>query len=148
MHQMLELLWGHKSVAIFDIWFIEHVMFGISIGSAVRRKNHTILQKLLGRNHSYHSWYFAIVGVLFWAYLWEDIEHYLEMGLAGEWLEYWLNGVEFWANRLFADPLMLVMGYLIAKRFPILVWPARMFSFLWVLIHLFVFPHSMYLHTL
>jgi hypothetical protein len=27
-------------------------------------------------------------------------------------------------------------------------WAARVFSAVWMIIHIFVFPHSMYLHTL
>jgi len=88
------------------------------------------------------------MGVLFLAYLWETIEHYLEVGTAGAWLEYWFQGVEFWPNRIIADPLMLVLGYMIAKKYPQLVIPARIFSIAWLLTHLFIFPHSMYLHDL
>ena len=87
-------------------------------------------------------------GVLFLAYAWETFEHYLEVGLAGTAVEYWFQGVEFWPNRLIFDPLMLIIGYLIAKRYPKLVWPARVLSLAWLLIHIFIFPHSMYLHEL
>ena len=89
-----------------------------------------------------------MMGVLFLAYGWETIEHYLEVGTAGVWLENWFQGVEFWPNRIIADPLMLVLGYMIAKKYPQLVIPARVFSIAWLLTHLFIFPHSMYLHEL
>ena len=80
--------------------------------------------------------------------MWESIEHYLEAGLAGYTVEYWFQGVEFWPNRLLADPLMLIIGYMIAKRYPGFVNPARVLSLLWLFVHLFVFPHSMYLHEI
>ena len=82
------------------------------------------------------------------AYIWETAEHYLETGLAGESVEYWFQGVEFWANRFISDPLITVFGYFISKNYPITVTPARIISLLWLLIHIFIFPHSMYLHDI
>ena len=92
--------------------------------------------------------HFDIVGVLFLAYLWEAIEHYLEIGLAGERVEYWFQGVEFWGNRLITDPGVMVIGYLIARRNPKLVIPARIASLVWMIVHIFILPHSMYLHEI
>jgi hypothetical protein len=43
---------------------------------------------------------------------------------------------------------MLVVGYLIALKYPRLVVPARIISIIWLLTHIFYFPHSMYLHEL
>jgi hypothetical protein len=34
---------------------------------------------------------------------------------------------------------------LIAKRYPQIIWPARALSLCWLFVHIFVFPHSMYL---
>lgn len=146
--EFLHILWGLKTHAILDVWTIEHILSGISVGSAVRKRNHFELRKFFGVGHGHHSRYFDVTGVLFLAYAWETIEHYLETGLCGEWLAYWFQGVEFWPNRIVADPLMLVLGYMIAKRYPSLVIPARAASVLWLSIHLFVFPHSMFLHDL
>ena len=142
---MLSLLWGLKTQAILDVWSIEHILSGISVGSAVKKRNHSVIKKILGQDHNHHSWYFSLVGVLFIAYLWETLEHYLEEGIAGKAVEYWLQGVEFWPNRLLADPAMLIIGYVIAKRYPALVVPARVCSLVWLLVHIFLFPHSMYL---
>ena len=86
-----------------------------------------------------------MAGVLCLGFAWETLEHYLETGLAGPAVQYWFQGVEFWPNRLIADPLMLVLGYVIAKRHPRLVLPARIASLTWLLVHIFVFPHSMVL---
>ena len=69
-------------------------------------------------------------------------------GLAGNLVEYWFQGVEFWANRFISDPLITVMRYYISKKYIFLVNPARILSLLWLLIHIFIFPHSMYLHEL
>jgi len=118
---------------------------GISVGHAVKNHHEKLFDKILGKNHNYHSWHFNLAGVLCLGYAWEALEHYLETGLAGNGVEYWFQGVELWTNRLIADPLMLVVGYVIAKKYPRFIIPARILSLLWLLIHIFVFPHSMYL---
>jgi hypothetical protein len=88
------------------------------------------------------------IAVLFLAFLWETIEHYLESGAAGKVVADWFFGVEFWANRIVTDPLAVLVGYFLAKKFPRTIWPARILSILWLLIHIFVFPHSMFLHEI
>ena len=143
------IIFGLKTHAIFDVWSIEHLLSGVSIGSAIRKQNHKEIARIVSNDeHTHHSWHFDMLGVLFLAYAWETLEHYLEVGLAGQAVEWWFQGVEFWPNRLLADPLMMVIGYAVAKRYPEMVWPARILSLLWLFFHIFVFPHSMYLHTL
>src|SRR3989338_7830519 len=151
---MLEYLWGYKTVAAFDVWTLDHFLNGLSIGTMAviyNRKNlggifAFVKDKLLSSGQiSRLKFKYSLIIVIMAAYLWEAFEHYLEVGLAGNWLAYWLQGVEFWANRLVADPLMLVLGFLLVNKYPSLVWPARAFSFIWLVIHLFIFPHSMYL---
>ena len=147
---MFELLLGIKTAAFFDVWAIEHFLTGISIGHVVRKSNRKHVMDFhpwINRNHK--GWLrFDIMGVLFLAYLWEAFEHYLEAGLAGSGVAYWFQGVEFWGNRLLADPLLLVFGYFVAWKFPRWVIPARIFSIAWLVVHIFLFPHSMYLHYL
>lgn len=146
--EIFHIIWGVKTSAILDVWTFEHIISGISVGCAVQKRHHKEFKKYAGDDHECHSWHFDMMGVLFLAYIWETIEHYLEVGLGGQWLQYWFQGVEFWPNRIIADPLMLVFGYMIAKRYPQLVIPARIFSVVWLAVHLFVFPHSMYLHNI
>ena len=143
---MFDIIWGVKTTAMMDVWTIEHVLSGISVGAFVIGQNTAILAHELKFESSRIMRHFDVLGVLFLAYLWETFEHYLEIGLAGEWLEYWFQGVEFWPNRLIFDPLMLVIGYLIARACPGLVTPARFASLLWLFVHLVVFEHSMALH--
>lgn len=146
---MLGIIWWLKTVAMMDVRTIEHILSGLSIGHAVKKNNHKIFKKKLGlEEHHITTKHFDIIGVLFLAYLWETIEHYLESGIAGEAVKYWFQGVEFWPNRIIFDPLMLVIGYLIAKKYPQLVNPARICSLIWLIVHIFIFPHSMYLHYL
>ena len=125
------ILWGLKTAAMFDVWSVEHVLSGISVGSVAAR---------FGRRTT------SLLAVLLAAYAWETFEHYLETGLAGSGVQWWFQGVEHWSNRLIADPMMLVLGYFVAMRYPQGVKPARLLSFVWILVHVVAFPHSMYLH--
>lgn len=146
---MLELLWWLKTVALMDVWTIEHLLSGISVWHSVKNNNHKVFKKKLWlESHHIITRHFDIIGVLFFAYLWETVEHYLETGLAGAVVQNWFQGVEFWPNRIIFDPLMLVLWYLIAKKYPKLVNPARICSLIWLFVHIFIFPHSMYLHEL
>ena len=153
----MDVIWGAvfgmKTSAILDAWSIEHILSGISVGSTVKHHNHRELARVVTRTHPHlpdpevhHSWRFDLFVVLGLAYVWETLEHYLETGLAGAAVEYWFQGVEYWPNRLIADPLMMVVGYEIARRWPRAVWPARTLSFAWLVVHIAIFPHSMYLH--
>ncbi len=153
---MLEMLWGYKTQAIFDVWSIEHFLSGISVGTFVLTNNHKSLGKIFEAvkdNLIHHKrikllkYKYDFIFLFFVAYLWETIEHYLETGLGGAQVAYWFQGVEFWINRVIADPVVLILGYLFAKRFPGSVLPARLLSLLWLIIHIFVFPHSMYLQN-
>lgn len=143
---MITWLWGVKSVALLDVWSVEHVLSGLSIGLMVKKKNGLEIGLLLKRpHHTKCSVHFDLVGVSCAAYAWETFEHYLETGLAGLRVEHWFMGVEMWGNRLIMDPLMLVLGYCIVTRYPRLVWPARIASAAWLTVHVLVFPNSMYL---
>ena len=147
--EIFQYIFGLKTHAIFDVWTIEHVLTGLSVGYIVSKNNLQYFKSRLGPEiEQFTSKYFDIMGVLFLAFLWETIEHYLETGLAGAHVVFWFQGVEFWANRIIADPAALIIGYLIARKNPYLVIYARIFSLAWLLVHVFVFPHSMYLHEL
>jgi hypothetical protein len=82
------------------------------------------------------------------ALLWENIEHYAEAGLFGANVTYWFQGVEHWSNRLVADNLMVLLGWYVYMQKKSFAWAAKALSLSWLLVHVFVFPHSMYLHTL
>ena len=143
------MIWGVKTVAIFDVWTFEHLLSGLSIGALAVRCNTKIFEHKLNINSlNIKTRYFDIIFVLLAAYAWETVEHYLESGLAGDVVAYWFQGVEFWANRIISDPLITVVGYYIAIVMPKLVTPARIVSLMWLMIHVFLFPHSMYLHKI
>ena len=143
------MIWGFKTVAAIDIWTLEHFLSGMSIGMLVISINSKLFLKHFQiKRDEIKTSHFDIVAVLLLAYIWEVFEHYLEIGLLGETVEFWLQGVEFWANRLICDPMITIVGYYLAKTYPFLVNPARGLSLLWLFVHIFMFPHSMYLHEI
>jgi len=143
---MFEIFWGEKTAAIMDFWTIEHFFSGIILASFVQKFSQKIFEKTkISRSQKK---YFNLIFILFLAYFWETIEHYLETGAAGKAAADWFCGVEFWANRILADPAMLLLGFFFAQKFPRFFWPARIFSFLWIFVHIFIFPHSMFLHEI
>ena len=143
------MIWGLKTVAFFDIWTLEHLLSGISIGALSIQINKKVFFNTINVDSKIiKTSYFDLTFVLLLAYIWETIEHYLETGLAGQSVEFWFQGVEFWANRFISDPLITVLGYYIAKNYFFLVNPSRIISFIWLIVHIFVFPHSMYLHEI
>ena len=156
---MLSYLWGLKTEAFLDVWSIEHLLSGLSVGNAVMSLHRHLYTRYFGLERSkirtryfglerskIRTSYFDVISVLFLAYLWETAEHYMETGLVGTVVADWFQGVEFWANRMIADPLASVLGYYIAQRFPPLVNVARGLSLVWLVVHIFVFPHLSLIH--
>ena len=139
-------LWGLKTEASFDVWSIEHLMMGMTIGCFARY----IAARMVGNEKVSETLFNRInlVIVLMLSYMWETFEHYLETGMAGETVAYWLQGVEHWSNRLIFDNIMVLCGYYIFLQRNKVIWFARIFSVVWLIVHIFVFPHSMYLHEL
>ncbi len=134
------MIFGEKTVAWFDVWSLEHFVAGMSAAALIlwfmRKKGYDEKDSLL--------FYGLLLCITF---AWEMLEHYLEAGVTGnEWLTYWFQGVEFWGNRLITDPLLVVAGSMVALRYKKLFLPARLFSIAWLVVHVFIFPHSMYLH--
>jgi hypothetical protein len=85
--------------------------------------------------------------VLLISYIWETIEHYLET-VGPDIIVNWLAGVEFWANRIITDSMLVFLGYLYIARNPQYITVARVVSFTWLFVHILIFPDSMYLHEL
>lgn len=136
-------LFGLKTESWFDVWSIEHFISGILLTSLLCFIWPKIKQPPVSDNKV--PIYIALLTL---AFLWECVEFYLEAGYSGNpRITYWFQGVEFWGNRLITDPLMMIAGaytYLSVKR---ILLPARLFSMAWLTLHIFVFQHSMYLHT-
>lgn len=140
------MIWGLKTEASFDVWSIEHLVMGISVGCFAAWAT----KKLVGEEKISEPLRLKIsfIITLLIAYMWETLEHYLETGLAGNVVEFWLQGVEHWSNRLICDNVMVISGWWIYQQKKPAVWFARIFSFVWLFVHIFIFPHSMFLHEL
>lgn len=133
-------IWGWKTISLFDVWSLEHFIGGITLGSIIFS-----LQKKKGDKNSFKA--LLIVAAI--AYIWEYIEFHLEIGDSGiQAVTYWFQGVEFWANRLITDPFLVLMGAYVSNKKTATNKPARIFSSIWLGIHIFIFPHCMVLHTL
>lgn len=143
------LLFGQKTLALFDIWSIEHLLSGMSFGGLVvllnSKFNQTKCDNKLSKTAILRL---DIITLLFLAFLWETIEIYLELGAAGPAVKYWFYGVEHPSNRLISDPALMLLGYYIVRKTPQLIIPARYMSLIWLSVHIFIFPHSMYLHEI
>jgi hypothetical protein len=87
--------------------------------------------------------------VLVAAYAWEAFEHYLE---ADSWpaVMHWMQGVEFIGNRMITDPLLVLLGALLFRRWgtPPLAMFARTFVTIWLTTHIFVLSDCMALQRL
>ena len=144
------LIWGHKTLAMFDIWSIEHFVNGIctaAVAAMIIRKT----SKKMDINPSSQK-ILSFVLVLTAALLWECIEHYLEAGILpgtmGARVTHWFQGVEHWSNRLIGDTLTVMLGWYVYEKNNNLAIPAKVFSVIWLLVHIFIFPDSMYLQRL
>lgn len=140
------MIWGLKTEAAFDVWSIEHLVMGVSVGWL----SMYLTTRIIGDEKISDKLKLRIsfIITLLIAYMWETLEHYLEIGLAGHAVEYWLQGVEHWSNRLIFDNLMVMSGWWIYQQQNKMVWFARVFSVIWLFVHIVIFPHSMYLHQL
>lgn len=137
-------IWGLKTEATFDVWSIEHIIMGISIACFTA----WLTQKIIGQENVSETLQrrLSLILTLLIAYMWETLEHYLETGLAGQAVAYWLQGVEHWSNRLICDNLMVLLGWWIYNQKKPIIWFARTFSLIWLFVHILIFPHGMYIH--
>jgi hypothetical protein len=138
-------LWGFKTEALFDVWSIEHLACGVSLAWTVKIVIDRFVKDGATQTAKLRMSFLLVLVI---ALLWENVEHYVEKGLLGERIAFWFQGVEHWGNRLFTDNLMVMLGWFIFNKKNKSVWFARVFSTAWLMVHIFVFPHSMYLHTL
>lgn len=128
---------GHKSISLIDVWTFVHFLTGCGSVLALR----PLARILVHVNHN------PIAFLLLASLVWEIIEFYMELGLIGnEATVYWLDGPEHIANRLISDQVALVGGYLFCRNKPIVATIAKIGAVIWLATHIFILPHSMYLH--
>ncbi len=127
-------IFGHKTVALFDLWTITHFLSGFGVIKAIE-----IFEKR-GRVIAHPFLFCLLISAL-----WEIAEIYMELGAAGAWVKHWFDGVEYWANRLITDQLAFVAGFWVAQRHGGFALPAKIIATIWFLVHLIFLPHSMWL---
>lgn len=134
-------LFGHKSVALFDVWTIEHFFSGANL---------CVLFILLRSRFNLGDdpktklmleFFFVLTIELFW----EVTEHYLEAGAIIPSVEYWFQGIECYANRAISDPIITMAGFFFIRKFMQFRTFSSIFSAIWLFFHIVIFPHSMYL---
>jgi hypothetical protein len=144
------LLWGPKTAAAFDLWSFEHLANGLAMAASAELAVKKIFNQFEMRPALRKAVSFILVLTI--ALLWENLEHYIEAGMlpgqAGARITFWFQGVEHWSNRLVADNLMFILGWYIYTRKKSLVIAAKVFSTLWMIAHVFIFPDSMYLQRI
>ena len=126
-HITYPIFFGHKVLALFDLWSLQHFVSGFVIGTAVTKRGQGV------------RWWRILLG----AVIWEAWEWSMEMGSIGSHMAYWFHGQEHWSNRLLSDPALYVIGSLIGARHPHLRSRMMLFSFSWIGMNLLA-PHSMW----
>ena len=124
--QGLPIFFGHKSVALVDLWTLQHVASGVAIGAFVTWQlgdwQHLIERTLFQ----------VIIRVGSLAVLWEGFEYQFELGMLGHEVAEWKDGIEHWANRCIVDPLAVLFGAFVYRRWDKTLLPARWFSLVWI----------------
>lgn len=131
---MIELF-GHKTTAIFDIWSVVHFLTGCGLAYPM-----AVLTQRFGMGEREKVFVLLLISAT-----WEVLELYLELGaVGGEPVRYWFQGVEHPLNRIFGDQALLLLGYLATRNRLRLSFLAKTASGIWLLWHVFVLPHSMW----
>ncbi len=123
-------IWGHKTISVFDIWTIQHVVSGMTVSYIT-----------IGmRNKFFHP----LALMLLFVITWEVWEHYGET-VTPPAIMAWFGGTEHWVNRMIADPMAAILGFYLIKTHPYMISYARYFSIVFIGFHLVV-GSSMYFH--
>ena len=109
-----------------------------------------LLERKTHRNKIIHH---SLV-VLCIAFAWEIIELYMETAVfATTGIEYyfwvaqeWFSGVELFLNRFVVDVVLVYLGWYVVRHRPAISQIAAPVSLAWLMIHIWVFQDSMFLH--
>jgi hypothetical protein len=125
-------IFGERQTAMFDLWSCQHFIFGIIIGSFLLWQASQII----------NTWYKLVLVMFLVALCWESTELALEYGLFGQAFSEWKLGFEHWGNRFVADPIMVVSGSLVAKKYD-WAWKAVIVPCVFWQVANMLAPHSM-----
>ena len=133
------ILFGDKTVALFDLWSLEHFFTGCNSAALIGFLYHKFSKE---KNEDKLFILQAMTLAILELY-WESLEFYLEAGYSYDIVTHWFQGVEYMGNRLITDPLVTVGGLFFIRRFPKIKWIAAPFSLIWLYVHLVVYDNCM-----
>ena len=116
-------IWGDKTEALFDIWFLQHTLSGMIL-------SFLLLTTRITEKYSL----FLIIAIVF---SWEFIEYFLETD-SHDVVMLWMAGVEHPLNRFVVDPLAGILGYNLIRRYPNKIYFCLALNFFFAVLHLFL----------
>ena len=122
-------LFGHKSDAMFDLWFFQHFACGCVAGWMVTT--------FIAENNSLRprNTLMFCMCVLVAACSWEVFECMMELNVYEPIVCKWKNGPEHWTNRFIADPGAFFLGAFLARYRPRITISAFVFAVLWLVLN-------------
>jgi hypothetical protein len=134
------LIFGGKTLALFDLWSLEHFFTGCNSALLV---GYFVKKYFKQVNDEKTLFRIQLLTLLALELYWECLEYYLEDGASYDIVTYWFQGVEYIGNRLLSDPIVTVLGLVAIRKFPKIKYVAIPFSLIWLYVHLFVFDNCM-----
>lgn len=133
------IFFGDKTVALFDLWSLEHFFTGCNTAALL-----TFFSKKYLREYDQKSQaLFQVMLMILLELFWEIIEHYLEAGISIDAVTHWFQGVEYFWNRVLCDPIITVSGLFFIRKFPRVKIFAAVFSVVWLYVNIFVYSDCM-----
>ncbi len=130
------MLFGDRTEATFDLWSIQHFASDVIMGAIVVAYN----KRPLWRTVRSIDIIYRLFIIAIW---WEFAELMMESGTFGPAIAHWKHGFEHWSNRFVGDPLMVVLGGVVAKKFPSTGKWAWALTLVWLASNILA-PHSMW----
>lgn len=138
------IIFGDKTVALFDLWSLEHFFTGCNTALLATY----FVKKYWPNQDKKITFTLQVLLLLSLELFWESLEYYLEDGISYDAVTYWFQGVEYIGNRLITDPIITVSGLFFIRKFPHVRWFSTIFSIAWLYIHIFVFDNCMALQNM
>ena len=99
------MIFGPKTDAWLDLWSLEHFVSGMAISTFCVLLADTVFLQGVREIPKVAETRVYMITILLVEYMWEVGEFYMEAGYTHvAAITYWFQGVEFWGNRLVADP--------------------------------------------
>lgn len=118
-------IFGNKSNSLFDFWSFIHIFSGATLSYlAFRFRSFNVANPILL--------------ILVITLNWEILEMYIESGAILQSISHWFGGVEHFLNRFLADPLCIIIGFLLIKLRPQLYYIFFILTWIFVIFHIYI----------